>query len=316
MANVKLSPAIKHLLTLRSPNVLPSPPLSQLNRVFTKTFRDAQAKNAETGWLVATTCSLLTANRPSAVGHLYRFVTSSSPGSTLEDDDGTGSSNANSKRTGGVGLDLPSALNKAALMRESALKSVIFVGVPRVILSLAALHEALDDDVKHALRKDSRRTASSDDIESIVTRGKDLWKSIYTPHADKLHDKLGSYHPDFIAFIIQAYGTVLSPLPGQPKSYKDTSSQQDRDQGNLSRAMGSVVGIATLRAEGGVGPQLTSHVFGLLKARDADDKFILSQEDKWLASDEGTEWVIRLVDEVLDGVSEGAEDARQIKAKL
>ena len=80
--------------------------------------------------------------------------------------------------------------------------------------------------------------------------------------------------------------------------------------------MGSVVGIATLRAEGGVGPQLTSHVFGLLKARDADDKFILSQEDKWLASDEGTEGVIRLVDEVLDGVSEGAEDARQIKAKL
>jgi len=25
-----------------------------------------------------------------------------------------------------------------------------------------------------------------------------LWKSIYQPHADKLHDKLGSYHPDFI----------------------------------------------------------------------------------------------------------------------
>jgi len=300
MASIKLTPAIKHLLTLRSPNVLPSPPLSQLNRVFTKTFRDAQAKNAETGWLVATTCSLLTANRPSAVGHLYRFVTRSA----LEDD---------GKKTGN--LDLPSALNKAALMRESALKSVIFVGVPRVILSLAALHEALDDDVKHALRTNSKRTASSGDIESIVTRGKDLWKSIYTPHADKLHDKLGSYHPDFIAFITQSYGTVLSPLPGQTKSYKDTSSLEDRDQGNLSRAMGSVVGIASLRAEGGVGPQLTSHVFGLLKARDADN-YILSEEDKWLASDEGTEWVIRIVDEVLDGVSTEGEGARQIKGKL
>ncbi|KAF8914105.1 hypothetical protein CPB84DRAFT_1670042 [Gymnopilus junonius] len=307
MGNIKLSPAIKHLLTLRSPNVLPSPPLSQLNQVFTKTFRNAQAKNAETGWLVATTCSLLTANRPSAVGHLYRFVA----GSTVENG---GRKNGN--------LDIPSALNKAALMRESALKSVIFVGVPRVILSLAALHEALDDEVRDALRTNSKRSASSGDIESIVTRGKDLWKSIYTPHADKLHDKLGSYHPDFIAFIIQCYGTVLSPLPGRPKSYKDTSSLQDPDQGNLSRAMGSVVGIATLRAEGGVGPQLISHVFGLLKSRDAADNFILSEEDKWLASDEGTEWVIRLVDEVLDGVAspegEGAaeQDARQIKGKL
>lgn len=54
MANVKLSPAIKHLLTLRSPNALPSPPLAQLNRVFTNTFREATAKKAETGWLVAT----------------------------------------------------------------------------------------------------------------------------------------------------------------------------------------------------------------------------------------------------------------------
>ena len=56
MASVKLTPNLKHLLTLRNPNVLPSPSLPQLNRVFTKTFRDAQAKKAETGWLVATVC--------------------------------------------------------------------------------------------------------------------------------------------------------------------------------------------------------------------------------------------------------------------
>ncbi|KAH9482863.1 Dol-P-Man:Man(5)GlcNAc(2)-PP-Dol alpha-1,3-mannosyltransferase [Psilocybe cubensis] len=297
MANVKLSSAIKHLLSLRSPNALPSPSLGQLNKVFTTTFRDAQAKNAETGWLVATTCTLLSANRPSAVGQLYRFVTRS----TLDKD-------AEQKP-----FDLPNAINKAALMRESALKSVIFVGVPRVILSLSALHEALDDEVKHALRTNSKRTATSDSIESIVTRGKGLWNSIYTPHADKLHDKLGSYHPDFISFIIQCYGAVLSPLPGQTRGYTDVSGADDLDQGNLSRAMGSVVGIATLRAEGGVGPQLTSHVFGLLKARTTEN---LSEEDKWLSSDEGTEWVIRTVDEVLDGVSAEDQDQRQVKAKL
>ncbi|KAF8165149.1 hypothetical protein B0H34DRAFT_225502 [Crassisporium funariophilum] len=295
MANIKLTPTLKHLLTLRNPNVLPSPPLAQLNKVFTNTFRDAKAKKAETGWLVATTCTLLTANRPSAVGHLYRFVTRS----TLED-------NGTHKA-----LDLPSAVNKAALMRESALKSVIFIGVPRVILSLAALHEALDDDVKKALRTNSRRTAKSDDIESIVTRGKGLWNSIYQPHADKLHDKLGSYHPDFISFIIQCYGSVLTPLPGETRAYASMSSVDDTDQGNLSRAMGSIVGMASLRAEGGVGPQLISHTFGLLKAREADN---LSEEDKWLSSDEGTEWVLRIVDEVLDGVS-AAED-HPVKAKL
>lgn len=113
------------------------------------------------------TCTLLTANRPSAVGHLYRFVTREA---------GEASRIPN-------GLHIPTAVNKAALMRESALKSVIFVGVPRVsngihfsaqgggrhhlkmfpfqvILSLAALHEALDGEVKQALRTKSHRFVS------------------------------------------------------------------------------------------------------------------------------------------------------------
>lgn len=90
-----------------------------------------------------------------------------------------------------------------------------------------------------------------------------------------------------LAFIIQSYGSVLSPLPGAD------------EQGNLSRALGSVVGIACLRTEGRVGPQLTSHVFGLLKARTAQN---LGEEDRWLASDEGVEWVIRTIDTVLDVV--------------
>jgi hypothetical protein len=89
----------------------------------------------------------------------------------------------------------------------------------------------------------------------------------------------------FPAFIIQSYGSVLSPLAGA------------NEQGNLSRTLGSVVGVACLRAEGRVGPQLTSHVFGLLKARSTEG---LSEEDRWLASDEGAEWVIRTVDTLLN----------------
>lgn len=287
----RLTPSLKHLLTLRKPHALPSPPIGQLNNLFAKTFQDAQARKAETGWLALTTTTLLSANRPSAVGHLYRFVTRASL------------HNASATHE----VDVPSAVNKAALMRESALKSVIFVGVPRVILSLAALHEALDEDVKAALRTHSRRTATPDNVQSIVTTGRALWDDIYTPFADKLHDKLGSYHPDFIAFIIQCYGSVLAPLSGGTKVYSDVSSANDQDQGNLSRALGSVVGMAALRAEGGVGPQLVSHTFGLLKARDAPN---LNEEDKWLSSDEGTEWVLKTIDEILDGVGHEATKAK------
>jgi hypothetical protein len=102
------------------------------------------------------------------------------------------------------------------------------------------------------------------------------------------------------AFIIQAYGTVLAPLPGGTEV-----------QGNLSRTLTSVVGAACLRAEGGVGPQLTSHVFGLLKARAVEEQ---SAEDQWLSSDEGTEWVIRTVDKILDVVK--PEESSSPQAKL
>jgi len=100
-------------------------------------------------------------------------------------------------------------------------------------------------------------------------------------------------------------------MPGQTRSFSDASNGDDPDQGNLSRALGSVVGIACLRAEERVVPQLTSHVFGLLKARYEENQ---TEEDAWLSSDEGTEWVIRTVDEILDGVREDGHG--QVHAKL
>ncbi|KIK81875.1 hypothetical protein PAXRUDRAFT_832567 [Paxillus rubicundulus Ve08.2h10] len=280
--NVKhLPPVVKQLLTLRNPDVWPSPPLERLHRVFTSTLNEAKERNAENGWLVLSTCTLLTANRPSSVGHLYQFITRSDP------------SLPETRRS------FTEAVDRAAMMREAALKSVIFVGVPRTILSLTGLRDALEHDVYAALRKSSIREAKPDNIEATVQRGMSLWKSIYGPHAIKLYDKLGALHPDFISFIIQAYGTVLSPLP-----------RGDPEQGNLTRALGSVVGIATLRAEGRVGPQLTSHVFGLLKARDEET---LSEEDRYLSSDDGTEWVIRKVDEIIDAVM---ADEQEVMAKV
>jgi hypothetical protein len=99
------------------------------------------------------------------------------------------------------------------------------------------------------------------------------------------------------AFVINSYGSVLAPL-----------AEGDAVQGNLGRALSSVVGASCLRAEGGVGPQLISHVFGLLKARDAPG---LTAEEQWLASDAGAEWVVRTTDAVADAVrAEAGEKAR------
>ncbi|KAJ6629168.1 hypothetical protein B0H10DRAFT_1777157 [Mycena sp. CBHHK59/15] len=287
-----LSPSIKHLLTLRNPATLPAPSFPKLHAILTSSYRDAKDRNAETAWLVLTACALTTVNRPSTMAHLYSFV---KPDTTSDAD----------SRSVGASASVAEAVNKAALIREAVLKSVIFIGVPRVIHSFAAFNEALHVDVRTALRTKSRREATPENIASTVERGKALWRSIYAPHAEKLHDKLGSYHPDFISFIIQSYGAVLSPMPGGLRAFSDTSSIADPDQGNLSRALGSVVGIACLRAEERVGPQLTSHVFGLLKARYVEGQ---SKEDAWLSTDEGTEWVIRTVDDICDVVTSGNQE--------
>jgi len=118
-----IPPTIKQLLTLRNPDAFVGPS-TWLDHLFDSTYTNARMKGAATGWLVLTvhaydfpyttisltadqTCTLLTANIPSSVGHLYRFVTRSE-------------------------TNAQNSVRKAALIREAALKSTIFVGVPRV----------------------------------------------------------------------------------------------------------------------------------------------------------------------------------------
>lgn len=64
-------------------------------------------------------------------------------------------------------------------------------------------------------------------------------------------------------------------------------------------------------AEGGVGPQLISHTFGLLKARNTQGQ---NEEEEWLSSDEGAEWTIRTVDAMMNALSKA--DNETIGAKL
>ena len=47
-----LPPRIKQLLTTQNPDAYLGPSVTQLNRLFQKTWNDATLKGTETGWLV------------------------------------------------------------------------------------------------------------------------------------------------------------------------------------------------------------------------------------------------------------------------
>lgn len=69
----------------------------------------------------------------------------------------------------------------------------------------------------------------------------------------------------------------------------------------------SVVAISCLRAQTGVGPQVTSHVFGLRKAFDdgsAEGEDVV-KGGKWLAGEEGNTWILESVDGIVEALGQG-----------
>lgn len=72
-----------------------------------------------------------------------------------------------------------------------------------------------------------------------------------------------------------------------------------------------MVAVSCLRAQTGVGPQVLSHVFGLRKAFD-DGTYKLDDIDtdeeavKWLATDEGGEWILNTVDRIVEAIGGGS----------
>ncbi|KAI0366286.1 hypothetical protein BV20DRAFT_972003 [Pilatotrama ljubarskyi] len=269
MSLTEIPSHLQPLLTLRHPNPRKLPPLPKLQALFSHTLQDAKAKKAEKAWLTLITSTLMSVDVPDAVPYLYHFVTRD---------------NVDSHATR---RSVQEAADKAELMREAMLKGIIFVGMPRSILSLESLYGAVDADVKNHLREHSLRAMTPANIDERLAHGKALMDSIY-PEAAEDRARLSTYHPDFSDVVIQSYAATLAPLPGG-----------NAVRGNLDRALTSVVGVACLRSEGGVGELLDSHFLGLLRARDVPG---LTHEDYWVASDEGAEWVLRTVDAILDVV--------------
>jgi hypothetical protein len=112
--------------------------------------------------------------------------------------------------------------------------------------------------------------------------------------------KLSDSHPDLPVHILNhEYGALFA----DPESLGHVSGAK------VGRVLTSIVAVACLRAQTGVGPQVTSHVFGLRKAYE-DGSFKANGEfevegGEWLASDEGNIWLLEAVDRIIEALGQG-----------
>ncbi|QUC21687.1 uncharacterized protein UV8b_05930 [Ustilaginoidea virens] len=285
----KLPPSLKALINapFARPGPTPAPP--GIRDVYERIARDAAARELGTRpWLAISTAATLTRNAPDALPVLHAVA-------------------ASACGAGGHEAPLAQLAQLAELMREVGLKCVSFNGIPRTINCLVAFRAALPDGVVARLASAPSRTPTPRGLDGVASRGRRLWDSIYAPFGRKLVDKLARAHPDLPVHILGShYGPLLSdPGPG-PSAGADPAG--GGSLARTGRVLTSLVAIACLRAQTGVGPQVLSHVFGLRKAfedgacEDDGDGDGDGDGVRWLASDEGLEWVLRTVDGIVDGL--------------
>ncbi|PYH85170.1 hypothetical protein BO82DRAFT_328620 [Aspergillus uvarum CBS 121591] len=270
----RMSPALKALINSPAarPNTLPAP--RNIQSVYAKIQQEAQAKGiSQPSWLALSTATTMTMNSPDSLTVLYELATTTS--STPEP---------------------PTPLATAELMREVGLKCISFNGIPRTINCLNAFRASLPASITDNLSTTPTREPTPATIEGIRARGRALWDSIYRPFETKLYEKLARAHPDLPVHILNMnYGALLADPP-QEKA------------GKVGRVLTSLVAVACLRAQTGVAPQVTSHVFGLRKAVE-DGSWAGDVETKagaeWLASEAGNLWVLECVDAIVGAIGGG-----------
>lgn len=132
----------------------------------------------------------------------------------------------------------------------------------------------------------------------MTKRGRDLWDSVYAGFETKLIDKLATSHPDLPVHILNSHYAPILSDPAERGGLAKTG-----------RILTSLIAISCLRAQTGVGPQVLSHVFGLRKGiQDGSWKNDGKEETEgaeWLASDEGSEWILKKVDEISEALGGG-----------
>jgi hypothetical protein len=165
---------------------------------------------------------------------------------------------------------------------------------------LNAFRASLPSEITSTLSTTPTRTTTSSNIDAIMSRGHSLWDSIYHPLSDKLVAKLADAHPDLPVHILNhEYGALFADFP--PPS---TSGEQ---LPKVGRVLTSIVAVSCLRSQTGVGPQVTSHVFGLRKAYEdgSAEKEADVEGGKWLSGDEGNQWLLKGIDGLVEALGQG-----------
>ncbi|KAK5805795.1 hypothetical protein VI817_000053 [Penicillium citrinum] len=265
----KLSPALKSLINAPAARPSTIPAPANITSIYQAIQQRADAQRlSQPSWIALSTAATMTMNSPDSLAALYRLAATS--------------------------MD---PVQTAELIREVGLKCISFNGIPRTINCLNAFKADLPNSVSSQLSRTPTRAPTPANITAITERGQSLWDSIYRPFEKKLFEKLADSHPDLPVHILNShYGALLS----DPARTNGTPS--------AGRILTSIVAVSCLRAQSGVGPQVTSHVFGLRKALEdgtwATD--VETQEGaRWLASDEGNTWILNSVDSIVDAIGEG-----------
>ncbi|KAJ5626296.1 hypothetical protein N7510_002605 [Penicillium lagena] len=267
----KISNSLKALINAPAarPATVPAP--QNIAAIYRVIQQSVRTQNVSpSSWLALSTAATMTMNSPDSLSALYQLATT------------------------GPSTD---AVETAELMREVGLKCISFNGIPRTINCLNSFKDSLPAAVASQLSSTPTRTPTPNNIGAISDRGRALWDSIYYPFETKLYRKLADSHPDLPVHILNShYGALLSdPVRGTGAS--------------VGRVLTSIVAVSCLRAQSGVGPQVTSHIFGLRKALE-DGTWANDRENQeaaqWLASDEGNSWILNSVDTIVEAISQGA----------
>ena len=187
----------------------------------------------------------------------------------------------------------PSAPETAGLMREVGLKCISFNGIPRTINCLGAFREGMPKDVFDKIPSPPTRQLTAENINDSLARGRRLWDSVYKPFEEKLLDRMGQSHPNLPVHIINGHYSNLLSDPASDSPF------------SVGRVLTSLTGISCLRSQTGVGPQVTSHLFGLRKAFQDGSAETDVEGGEWLATDEGNQWILNSIDEIVQALGEG-----------
>ncbi|KAL6870190.1 hypothetical protein ACO1O0_001528 [Amphichorda felina] len=285
----KLSPSLKALINAPFARPDPTAATARIADVYRAIASDAtRHKVGLKPWLTLSSAATFTLNSPESLTTLHS-IASSSPSAA-------------------AGLTNP-AVQTAELIREVGLKCISFNGIPRSINCLNAFHASLPTSVSSQLATGATRAPTQANLAAITARGRALWDSVYAPFETKLVAKLATSHPDLPVHILNSH---YGPLLSDPVERGGGGGGEGK-LATTGRVLTSVIAVACLRSQTGVGPQVLSHVFGLRKGIE-DGSYRAEGEEvvegaEWLAGDEGSEWILRSVDAIAEALG-GSNFAR------